>query len=128
MQIMYVEDDQDDQELFGELVKEIDPNHEIIFASTGMEALEMLKSDLLHLPDIIFLDVNLPMIDGYQTLIEMRKIERLRDIKVVFLSTAINPATTLKHKDCLENVMFCKKASSYDEAKENVRVALKLSE
>jgi CheY-like chemotaxis protein len=39
------------------------------------------------LPDYIFLDVNMPVKDGKQSLVELKKDERLRDIPVIICST-----------------------------------------
>ncbi len=58
-------------------------NFEVFIARDGQEALEILKNQL---PDVIILDVMMPMVDGYATLEQIKKDERLKHCKVIFLS------------------------------------------
>jgi len=58
-------------------------NFEVFIARDGQEALDILKDQL---PDIIILDVMMPLVDGYSTLEQIKKDERLDNCKVVFLS------------------------------------------
>ena len=58
-------------------------NFEVFIARDGHEALEILKNQL---PDVIILDVMMPMVDGFATLEHIKKDERLRHCKVIFLS------------------------------------------
>lgn len=58
-------------------------NFEVFIARDGQEALDILKNQL---PDIIILDVMMPMVDGFATLEQIKKDERLRHCKVIFLS------------------------------------------
>lgn len=58
-------------------------NFEVFIARDGQEALDILK---VQQPDIIILDVMMPMVDGYATLEQIKKDERLQHCKVVFLS------------------------------------------
>jgi two-component system alkaline phosphatase synthesis response regulator PhoP len=67
-------------------------NFEVFIARDGQEALEILKSQL---PDLILLDVMMPLVDGYATLAEIKKEERLKDCKVIFL-TAKNKEKDIK--------------------------------
>jgi DNA-binding response OmpR family regulator len=58
-------------------------NFEVFIARDGQEALDILK---VQLPDIIILDVMMPMVDGYATLEHIKKDNRLQHCKVIFLS------------------------------------------
>ena len=58
-------------------------NFEVFIARDGQEALDILK---IQLPDIIILDVMMPMVDGFATLEQIKKDTRLRHCKVIFLS------------------------------------------
>ncbi len=57
--------------------------YEVFIARDGSEVLELLKEEI---PDIILLDIMMPNIDGYTTLSEIKKEEKYKDIKVIFLS------------------------------------------
>ena len=58
-------------------------NFEVFIARDGQEALELLKDQI---PDVIILDVMMPMVDGYATLEQIKKNSRLKNTKVIFLS------------------------------------------
>jgi two-component system alkaline phosphatase synthesis response regulator PhoP len=58
-------------------------NFEVFIARDGQEALDILQKQL---PDVIILDVMMPMVDGFATLEQIKKDERLRHCKVIFLS------------------------------------------
>ncbi len=58
-------------------------NFEVFIARDGKEALDILETQL---PDIIILDVMMPMVDGFATLEQIKKDPRLDHCKVVFLS------------------------------------------
>ena len=58
-------------------------NFEVFIARDGQEALDILKNKQ---PDIIILDVMMPNVDGFETLKQIKKDERLKHCKVLFLS------------------------------------------
>ena len=58
-------------------------NYEVFIARDGQEALDIVK---LNFPDLIILDVMMPMVDGYATLEQIRNDANLKHTKVVFLS------------------------------------------
>jgi CheY-like chemotaxis protein len=83
-----VDDDIDDQDLFIEAVNEVDNSIECLSASNCEEALDLLKNRKIALPDMIFLDLNMPRLNGKQCLAELKKQAHLRDIPVVIYSTS----------------------------------------
>lgn len=58
-------------------------NYEVFIARDGQEALDIVKNSF---PDLIILDVMMPMVDGYATLEQIRKDSNLKHTKVIFLS------------------------------------------
>jgi len=83
-----VDDDADDQELFIEAVTQVDKSIQCVSISDCEEALSLLKSGSVPLPDVIFLDLNMPRLNGKQCLIELKKESRLRHIPVIIYSTS----------------------------------------
>lgn len=81
------DDDRDDTDLFGEALKNIDI--EIVFnsASNGKELIEKLHTTNSK-PEIIFLDINMPEVDGWESLKTLKQNEALREIPVVMYSTS----------------------------------------
>ena len=58
-------------------------NFEVFIARDGQEALEILQNQL---PDVIILDVMMPLVDGFETLEQIKKNEKLQHCKVMFLT------------------------------------------
>ncbi len=96
MVIFYVDDDQEDCEFFCEALKEIDPKIRYATASNGQEALQSL-SKANELPNYIFLDINMPLMNGKACLVELKKNERFKHIPVVMYSTTSH---TTEIKEC----------------------------
>ena len=58
-------------------------NFEVFIARDGQEASDILKTNF---PDVIILDIMMPMVDGFATLEQIRKDDNLKHTKVLFLS------------------------------------------
>ncbi len=84
--ILAVDDDSDDIEIFCEAVKEISAAIKCLIAQNGNEALALLR-EVVHLPQIIFIDSNMPQMNGKKCLTAIKGDERLHDIPVVMYST-----------------------------------------
>lgn len=57
--------------------------YEVFIARDGKEALDIAKANF---PDLVILDIMMPMVDGYATLEQIKKDDNLKHTKVVFLS------------------------------------------
>lgn len=87
MVVLNVDDDQEDREFFCDALREIDAAITCLTAGSGMEALTLLES-LTSLPDYIFLDINMPMMDGKQLLRTLKKLPAFQSIPVIMYSTS----------------------------------------
>jgi len=85
---LLVDDDLDDTGLFSEALCEIDPDIICYIEHNGRTALERLKDGDFDHPDIIFVDINMPGMNGWQCLTEIKKDERFRKIPVIVYSTS----------------------------------------
>jgi CheY-like chemotaxis protein len=97
MIILAVDDDPDDFEFFFDAVKKIDQSIIVLKATNGQEALQILEDHVL-MPDYIFLDINMPMMDGQSCLREIKANAKLKDIPVVMYSTTNNTSEISKYK------------------------------
>nr|WP_293833261.1 response regulator [uncultured Arsenicibacter sp.] len=83
-----VDDDVDDQEIFALALQKVDPAITCLFANDGIDALTKLRQDESFIPHYIFLDLNMPRMNGRQCLIELKKITRLSLVPVIMYSTS----------------------------------------
>jgi CheY-like chemotaxis protein len=89
MFILLVDDDFDDCELFTEIVREIDSSSRVVSVHDGVEALKYLSDVGSSVPDMIFLDINMPRMNGKQVFLILKKDEKLSHIPVIIYSTSI---------------------------------------
>ena len=82
-----IEDDADDQEIFITALSKISPAIKNISASDGQDALDKLRAGELK-PDIIFLDLNMPRMNGREFLKAISGEEYYRQIPIIILSTS----------------------------------------
>jgi CheY-like chemotaxis protein len=87
MVILIVDDDNEDCELFHEAINTVDSSIKCWTARDGKQAIHFLTKELVMPPDYIFLDINMPVMNGKDTLKEIKKNTRLRDIPVIMYST-----------------------------------------
>ena len=109
--ILLVDDDEDDQVFFTEAMEEVDASIHCSIAENGKKALLKLNESA-DLPDIIFMDINMPELNGFDCLKELKKCSRLRTIPVIMLSTSVS---TRDKNNAIElgAEMFFTKPSSY---------------
>jgi CheY-like chemotaxis protein len=84
---MLVEDDADDRLYFINAVKEIDASYECIGTWNGALALELLHK-AKKLPDFIFIDINMPVMNGLDCLEKLKEDEQLKNIPVIIYTTS----------------------------------------
>jgi CheY-like chemotaxis protein len=97
MIILAVDDDSEDFEFFSDAIREVDSSIVLLKATNGHEALHVLSNNML-LPDYIFLDINMPMMDGRACLQAIKLDIKLRDIPVVMYSTTSNNSEIQQYK------------------------------
>lgn len=85
--LMIVDDDKDDRFFFRSAIRKKNPSYECIEAENGADALKQLRQ-LTLLPDFIFLDLNMPKMDGRECLKELKKDKALSKIPVIIYSTS----------------------------------------
>lgn len=86
--IMLADDDEDDRLFFKEAFEEVKIKYKISTFNDGEQLMEHLYEATNPLPDIIFLDLNMPRKSGIECLKEIRNNERLQKISVAIYSTS----------------------------------------
>lgn len=111
--ILLVDDDPDDQEIFLSALESISAAIVCNIASSGVDALQKLQLNYLH-PDCIFLDLNMPLMSGQEFLVEIKKNQELKNIPVIIFSTTSHTKTIQLTKE-LGAHDFITKPDKYDE-------------
>jgi CheY-like chemotaxis protein len=86
--ILLADDDDDDTFLFGEALDQFPAPCELLIASNGMELMRLLHNEEQR-PDIIFLDMNMPVKNGLECLMEIRATPGFEQTPIIILSTSI---------------------------------------
>ena len=95
--VLLIDDDEDDLEIFCMAVRKVSPELNCVLLTDPREALEKLNTKTIH-PDAIFLDVNMPAMNGLDFLKQLKSSNELSRINVYMISTASDPSTIASAK------------------------------
>lgn len=87
---MLIDDDEDDQLIFTDAISELADDVECVVAKNGYEAFEHLKKTETP-PSVIFLDLNMPVMNGFEFLELLRCMQPPSKIPVVVFTTSNDP-------------------------------------
>jgi CheY-like chemotaxis protein len=123
--IFLIDDDCDDREIFETVLAEVDESIRLTTACDGVEALEKLNQSSGKDIDLIFLDINMPRMDGIQFLENVKKNIRLKDIPVIIYSTT-NQENFIQKTLGLGAVSYLVKTTSFESLTDALRKILEL--
>ncbi len=86
--ILIADDDIDDQEMISDSFRDIDPNCKVEVVSNGQQAISRLENNSLPGPCLVVLDLNMPILDGMETLSRIRKNPSFQNIPIVVFTTS----------------------------------------
>ena len=88
LNILLADDDSDDRFFFKEVLKDINIATKLTTAADGEQLMLLLNDPLCALPDVLFLDLNMPRKNGFECLAEIKQVARLKSIPIVIFSTS----------------------------------------
>lgn len=88
LNVFLTEDDSDDRLLFTEAIEELPVSVKLTTFINGEELMQWIRNNTGTLPDVIFLDLNMPLKNGFATLGEIKRDHAYQDIPVIIFSTA----------------------------------------
>ena len=123
--IYIIDDDPDDQDLLIEALHDVDSEIGCYTAINGQEGLIKLESGLVPFPSIIFLDLNMPRINGRKFLCEIKKHPLLKSIPVIIYTTSSNPKDIAEMSE-LGATDYLVKQVNFSSLKEKLRIILSM--
>ena len=95
--ILQIDDDYDDCSFFLEALEEVSAAAYTAIHNPVQALQQLINSEIR--PDIIFLDINMPIMNGMELLTEMKKKDPIKDIPVIIFSTSISIDAQKKLQD-----------------------------
>ncbi len=88
--VLLADDDEDDCILFKEAIQQVPIVTKLLIVRDGKKLMESLNKKTQELPDVVFMDLSMPIKDGFECMSEIRYSAALRHLPVVILSTHSN--------------------------------------
>jgi CheY-like chemotaxis protein len=127
--VLLAEDDKDDRFFFDKALKEISISTELTTVYDGEELMMYLSENMEHLPDVLFLDINMPRKNGVECITEIRQSEKLKHLFVVMFSTFYSRYIDYEH-EMIEKIKaigvddFIRKPHDYGQLKQIIHKVL----
>lgn len=123
--VFITDDDEDDRLLFQEVVKELPYLVHLSMARDGEEAITMLNQ-LQELPDVLFLDLNMPIKNGLDCLQEIKQSKKLKTLPVIIFSTSSYPRTINQTYDAGAH-LYIRKPNDFLSFKRSIQYVLSVN-
>jgi CheY-like chemotaxis protein len=86
--ILLADDDEDDCIFFRDALQEIRAKTDLTIVNDGSQLMQYLDNADNRVPDLVFLDLNMPVLNGINCLVEIRKKSRLKELAIAIYSTS----------------------------------------
>lgn len=121
---LLIDDDRDDQEIFCIALNQALPRANCWCAFDCTKAINQIKEKAVPVPDYIFMDWNLPLMDGTECIYRLRELPELKDVCFIILS-GLTPPLTPKTMEELGIKRMLKKQSSISKLSEELLEGIK---
>jgi CheY-like chemotaxis protein len=110
---LLIDDDADDLETFAIALENASVSCRLVTAKNGQEALDLFRAEDNFLPDFVFIDLNMPFMNGKQLLAELKSSKKLQYIPAIIYTTSSHPKD-IEETRTLGAAHFLVKPSSID--------------
>lgn len=111
LRILLADDDEDDQLMISSLFRQYCPEFQLICVENGHELVQFLEQPYQQAPSLILLDLNMPILSGFETLRYLKSSELFRCIPVIILTTSEEPDDIRQSYTLGANAFLTKPAS-----------------
>ncbi len=105
LKVLLADDDQDDRLFFKDALDELAVSADLVTVNNGVQLMAFLQHQGGEKPDILFLDLNMPLKNGFDCLTEIKQTAALKNLPVIIFSTSFDEAVV--------DVLYEKGAHSY---------------
>lgn len=126
VRVLLTDDDEDDREFFADAVTDLHLHYPVEFCKNGLELLNRLYDKSLHVPDIIFLDLNMPIMSGFETLQQIRNDVKFKDIPVIAIYSTSATEEAIKNTFGLGANAYIVKPVVFDDLKELLKKVIEM--
>jgi CheY-like chemotaxis protein len=88
--VLYADDDVDDKDWVTDACKAVDQTLQMVFVDNGRQVIDYLLGKPAQMPALIVLDLNMPELDGRQTLQKLKSLPEYQEIPVAIVTTSAN--------------------------------------
>ena len=125
LNILLADDDVDDCIFFKEALTELQLPTHLTAVHDGEELMQLLTAETCELPNVLFLDINMPRKNGFECLAEIKLSDKLKQLPVIMFSTSFEPeVVNLLYKNGAQ--YFIRKPSEFSQFKKIIHETLAL--
>ncbi len=122
--IFYTDDDLEDLEFFREVTDSLEQDVELVTLNSGEALLEVLDNPPPK-PHLVFLDINMPGLNGFDVLEKVRKTENFSKLPVIMFTTS-NDEGIIERSFNLGANFFVQKSGNFPNLKKSIEHAMKI--
>lgn len=97
--LLLADDDTDDRIFFHDALQDLSVKAVLYTVEDGIELMNFLTSEATILPDLLFLDINMPRKNGFECLAEIKTNTKLKELPVIIFSTSLDREVANKFYD-----------------------------
>jgi CheY-like chemotaxis protein len=126
IRILLTDDDVDDREFFADATTDIHLNFPVEFCKNGQELLNRLYDKNLDVPDIIFLDLNMPVMSGFESLKQIRDDAKFKDIPIIAIYSTSATEDGIKNTFGLGANAYIVKPTDFNDLKKLIKKVIEM--
>jgi len=127
LKILLCDDDSDDCYFFSEALDRLPNSTQLTTVHNGEQLMQLLTKETNELPDVLFLDLNMPRKNGFECLLELKLNETLKQLPVIIFSTSFEQEVVNQlHKNGAQ--YYIRKPTEFSQLQKLIQLALNLME